>query len=90
VFQGASRTTDDGERERKEGKEGEERAGGGKRGAGGRALPPGPNPSVANRVRNEVDAAPSNPATRGVQQSGQEAFWMLRNKTRMKALTSGL
>lgn len=73
VLQGASRTAEDGDRERREGKEGEERAGGGQRGAGGRALPPGPNPSAANRVRNEADAAPSNPATRGVQQSGEEA-----------------
>lgn len=72
MSQGASRTTEDGERERREGKEGEERAGGGQRGAGGRALPPGPNPSAANRARNEADAAPSNPATRGVQQSGQD------------------
>ncbi|KAG8008614.1 Casein kinase I isoform epsilon [Nibea albiflora] len=70
---GASRTAEDGERERREGKEGEERAGGGQRGAGGRALPPGPNPSAANRVRNEADAAPSNPATRGVQQSGNRS-----------------
>ncbi len=72
VFQGASRTAEDGERERREGKEGEERAGGGQRGAGGRALPPGPNPSAANRVRNEADAAPSNAATRGVQPSGRD------------------
>lgn len=70
MSQGAGRTTDDGERERREGKDGEERPGGGQRGAGGRALPPGPNPSAANRVRNEADAAPPNPATRGVQQSG--------------------
>ncbi|TNN04117.1 hypothetical protein fugu_001146 [Takifugu bimaculatus] len=47
-----------------------ERAGGGQRGAGGRALPPAPNPSGANRAKNEADAAPSNPATRGAQQSG--------------------
>ena len=73
MFQGASRTTDDGERERREGKDGEERGGGGQRGAGGRGLPSGPNPSAANRVRNEADAAPSNPAPRGVQQSGQAA-----------------
>uniref|UniRef100_A0A8C5GEZ7 non-specific serine/threonine protein kinase n=1 Tax=Gouania willdenowi TaxID=441366 RepID=A0A8C5GEZ7_GOUWI len=66
---GASRATEDGERERREGKEGEERAGGGQRGAGGRALPSGPNLSAANRVRNEGDAAPTNPATRGAQQS---------------------
>ncbi|KAM7371097.1 hypothetical protein PAMP_010592 [Pampus punctatissimus] len=70
---GASRTAEDGERERRDGKEGEERAGGGQRGAGGRALPPGPNPSAANRVRNEADAAPSNPATRAVQQSGNRS-----------------
>uniref|UniRef100_A0A8D3CM75 non-specific serine/threonine protein kinase n=1 Tax=Scophthalmus maximus TaxID=52904 RepID=A0A8D3CM75_SCOMX len=36
---GAGRTAEEGERERREGKEGEERAGGGQRGAGGRALP---------------------------------------------------
>lgn len=85
MLQGPSRTTEDGDRERREGKEGEERAGGGQRGAGGRALPPGPNPSAANRARNEADAAPSNPATRGVQQSGQGdacAFgWMFRGNS---------
>lgn len=71
MLQGASRTTEDGERERREGKGGgEERAGGGQRGAGGRALPPALNPSGANRAKNEADAAPSNPATRGAQQSG--------------------
>uniref|UniRef100_A0A674N1D0 non-specific serine/threonine protein kinase n=1 Tax=Takifugu rubripes TaxID=31033 RepID=A0A674N1D0_TAKRU len=70
---GASRTTEDGERERREGKGGEERAGGGQRGAGGRALPPAPNPSGANRAKNEADAAPSNPATRGAQQSGNRS-----------------
>uniref|UniRef100_A0A8C9XD40 non-specific serine/threonine protein kinase n=1 Tax=Sander lucioperca TaxID=283035 RepID=A0A8C9XD40_SANLU len=67
------RTAEDGDRERREGKEPEERTGGGQRGAGGRALPPGPNPSAANRVRNEADAAPSNPAARGVQQSGNRS-----------------
>lgn len=72
LTQGASRTTEDCDRERREGKDGEERGGGGQRGAGGRGLPPGPNPSAANRVRNEADAAaPSNPATRGGQQAGQ-------------------
>lgn len=70
VWQGASRATEDGERERREGKGGEERAGGGQRGAGGRDLTPAPNPSGANRAKNEVDAAPSNPALRGAQQSG--------------------
>lgn len=70
VLQGASRSSEEGDRERREGKVGEERTGGGQRGAGGRALPPAPNPSGANRAKNEVEAAPSNPATRGVQQSG--------------------
>lgn len=73
VLQGASRAAEDGERERNEGKGGEERAGGGQRGAGGRALPPAPNPSGANRAKNEADAAPPNPALRGAQQSG--AVW---------------
>uniref|UniRef100_A0A3Q2PQ62 non-specific serine/threonine protein kinase n=1 Tax=Fundulus heteroclitus TaxID=8078 RepID=A0A3Q2PQ62_FUNHE len=41
---GSSRTAEDGERERREGKEGEDRAAVGQRGAGGRPLPPGPNP----------------------------------------------
>uniref|UniRef100_A0A8C6SLP6 non-specific serine/threonine protein kinase n=1 Tax=Neogobius melanostomus TaxID=47308 RepID=A0A8C6SLP6_9GOBI len=68
---GAGRTTEDGERERRDGKDGEERAGGGQRGGGGRAMAPGPNPSGANRARNEGDAAPANPASRGIQQSGQ-------------------
>ncbi|MEQ2199865.1 Casein kinase I isoform epsilon, partial [Xenoophorus captivus] len=61
---GSSRTAEDGERERREGKEGEERTGAGQRGAGGRALPPGPNPCVANRVRNEPETTPSNQASR--------------------------
>lgn len=82
MFQGASRTAEDGERERREGKEAEERAGGGQRGAGGRALPPGPNPSAANRARNEADAAPPNPATRGVQQSGQDVVLSVRGSRR--------
>ncbi|KAF6733740.1 Casein kinase I isoform epsilon [Oryzias melastigma] len=66
---GASRTSEEGEKDRKEGKDGEERAGGGQR--GGRAPPPGPNPNAANRVRNEADAAPS--STRGIQQSGNRS-----------------
>ncbi|KAM4525974.1 casein kinase I [Fundulus diaphanus] len=70
---GSSRTAEDGERERREGKEGEDRAGVAQRGAGGRALPPGPNPCAANRVRNEPDAAPSNQASRGVQPSGNRS-----------------
>ncbi|KAI4790428.1 hypothetical protein KUCAC02_034639 [Chaenocephalus aceratus] len=79
---GASRTKEEGARERREGKEGnegkagkegEERAGGGQRAAGGRALPPGPSPAAANRVRNEADAAPSTPAPRGVQPSGNRS-----------------
>ncbi|PWA21926.1 hypothetical protein CCH79_00015666 [Gambusia affinis] len=73
---GSSRTAEDGERERREGKEGEERAGAGQRGAGGRALPPGPNPGAANRVRNEPETTPSNQASRGAQLSGPEAFWV--------------
>lgn len=70
MSQGASRTTEEGKK--KEGKDREERAGGGQRGAGGQALPPGPNPPAANGKRNEADAAPSNLATRGVQQSGED------------------
>ncbi|KAM4715584.1 casein kinase I isoform 2-T3 [Anableps anableps] len=70
---GSSRTAEDGERERREGKEGEERAGPGQRGAGGRALPPGPNPCAANRVRNEPETAPSNQASRGAQPSGNRS-----------------
>ncbi|XP_054604992.1 casein kinase I isoform X1 [Nothobranchius furzeri] len=70
---GASRTGEDAERDRREGKEGEERAGPGQRGAGGRALPPGPNASAVNRVRNEPDTGPSNPAARGAQPSGNRS-----------------
>uniref|UniRef100_A0A1A8HMN9 non-specific serine/threonine protein kinase n=1 Tax=Nothobranchius korthausae TaxID=1143690 RepID=A0A1A8HMN9_9TELE len=66
-------TGEDAERDRREGKEGEERAGPGQRGAGGRALPPGPNASVVNRVRNEPDTGPSNPAARGAQPSGNRS-----------------
>ncbi|MEQ2245642.1 hypothetical protein ILYODFUR_030058 [Ilyodon furcidens] len=73
VIQGSSRTAEDGERERREGKEGEERTGAGQRGAGGRALPPGPNPCVANRVRNEPETTPSNQASRGAQPSGNRS-----------------
>lgn len=69
--QGASRTAEDGERERREGKEGDERIGRGPRGGAAQALPPGPNPPAAVRVRNGPDAAASNPASRGVQQSGK-------------------
>ena len=92
MFQGASRTKEEGARERREGKEGnegkagkegEERAGGGQRAAGGRALPPGPSPAAANRVRNEADAAPSTPAPRGVQPSGQEGGLLVMLRSRM-------
>nr|XP_057917981.1 casein kinase I isoform X1 [Doryrhamphus excisus]XP_057917983.1 casein kinase I isoform X1 [Doryrhamphus excisus] len=70
---GASRTTEDGDKDRKEEKEDEERAGEGQRGAGGRALPSGPKPSAANRVKNEADVVPSKAFTRGVQPSGNRS-----------------
>ncbi|KAG5853952.1 hypothetical protein ANANG_G00032280 [Anguilla anguilla] len=67
---GASRTAEDGERERRGGgEERDERIVGGPRGSAARALPPGPNPPAPNRVRNGPEAAISTPASR-VQQSG--------------------
>ncbi|KAM3597695.1 uncharacterized protein V6R79_008135 [Siganus canaliculatus] len=65
---GASRTAEDGDRERRTGDERDERIGGAPRGSASR-LPPGPNPGAANRVRNGPEQALSNPASR-VQQSG--------------------
>ncbi|XP_061611081.1 casein kinase I isoform X3 [Phyllopteryx taeniolatus] len=70
---GASRTAEDGDIERKEEKDEEERAGEGQRVAGGRALPSGPKPSAANRVKNEADVIQSKAVTRGVQQSGNRS-----------------
>ncbi|KAE8282918.1 Transmembrane protein 184B [Larimichthys crocea] len=66
---GASRTAEDGDRERRTGDERDDRIGGGPRGSASRGLPPGPNPAAANRVRNGPEQAISNPASR-VQQSG--------------------
>ncbi|XP_028267767.1 casein kinase I [Parambassis ranga] len=66
---GASRTAEDGERERRTGDERDERIGGAPRGSGSRGLPPGANPAAPNRVRNGPEQAISNPASR-VQQSG--------------------
>ncbi|TKS91542.1 Casein kinase I isoform epsilon [Collichthys lucidus] len=69
IYQGASRTAEDGDRERRTGDERDDRIGGGPRGSASRGLPPGPNPAAANRVRNGPEQAISNPASR-VQQSG--------------------
>ncbi|XP_074552698.1 casein kinase I isoform X1 [Halichoeres trimaculatus] len=66
---GASRTAEDGDRERRTGDDKDERIGGAPRGSASRGLPPGPNPGAANRVRNGPEQAISNPASR-VQQSG--------------------
>jgi casein kinase 1 epsilon len=66
---GASRTAEDGDRERRTGDERDERIAGVPRGSAARGLPPGPNPPAANRVRNGPEQAISNPASR-VQQSG--------------------
>ena len=67
LLQGASRTSEDGERERREA---DERIGGGPRAP--RALPPGGNPpGGVDRIRNGPNAAASNPASRGVPQSGE-------------------
>lgn len=70
IYQGASRTAEDGDRERRTGDERDERIGGAPRGSASRGLPPGPNPGAANRVRNGPEQAISNPASR-VQQSGE-------------------
>ncbi|CAB1313086.1 unnamed protein product [Coregonus sp. 'balchen'] len=62
-------TAEDGERERREGKEGDERIGGGPR-----ALPPGGNPlGGVDRIRNGPNAAASKPASRGVPQSANRS-----------------
>uniref|UniRef100_A0AAX7V2Y7 non-specific serine/threonine protein kinase n=1 Tax=Astatotilapia calliptera TaxID=8154 RepID=A0AAX7V2Y7_ASTCA len=66
---GASRTAEDGDRERRTADERDERIGGVPRGSASRGLPPGPNPGAPNRVRNGPEQAISNPASR-VQQSG--------------------
>ncbi|XP_074552699.1 casein kinase I isoform X2 [Halichoeres trimaculatus] len=68
---GASRTAEDGDRERRTGDDKDERIGGAPRGSASRGLPPGPNPGAANRVRNGPEQAISNPASR-VQQSERE------------------
>uniref|UniRef100_A0AAV2KL58 non-specific serine/threonine protein kinase n=1 Tax=Knipowitschia caucasica TaxID=637954 RepID=A0AAV2KL58_KNICA len=68
---GASRTAEDGERDRRTGEERDERIGGAPRGSAARGIPPGPNPGAANRVRNGQEQAMSNPASR-VQQSERE------------------
>lgn len=70
ICQGASRTSEDGERERRTGDERDERIGGAPRGSASRGLPPGPTSGAANRVRNGPEQAMSNPASR-VQQSGE-------------------
>ncbi|CAB1338256.1 unnamed protein product, partial [Coregonus sp. 'balchen'] len=79
---GASRTAEDGERERerererREGKEGDERIGGGPRAP--RALPLGGNPlGGVDRIRNGPNAAASNPASRGVPQSERKVAMRL-------------
>ncbi|XP_061604614.1 casein kinase I isoform X2 [Phyllopteryx taeniolatus] len=64
---GATRTTEDGDRERRTGDERDDRVP--LRGSAARGLPPGPNSGPANRVRNGPEQAISNPASR-VQQSG--------------------
>ncbi|XP_034566943.1 casein kinase I isoform X2 [Notolabrus celidotus] len=66
---GASRTAEDGDRERRAGDDKDERIGGAPRGSASRGLAPGPTPGAANRVRNGPEQAISNPASR-VQQSG--------------------
>lgn len=70
LCQGASRTSEDGDRERRAGDERDERIGGAPRGSASRGLPPGPTSGAANRVRNGPEQAISNPASR-VQQSGE-------------------
>ncbi|XP_076021149.1 casein kinase I isoform X1 [Genypterus blacodes] len=66
---GASRTAEDGDRERRTADERDERLGGAPRVSGARGLHPGPAPGAANRARNGPDQAISNPASR-VQPSG--------------------
>ncbi|XP_019719656.1 casein kinase I [Hippocampus comes] len=70
---GAGRTAEDGDKERKEEKDEEDRAGEAQRLGGGQALPSGPKPSAANRVKNEPDVIQSKAVTRGVQQSGNRS-----------------
>lgn len=79
-YQGASRTAEDGDRERRTGEERDERIGGAPRGSASRGLPPGPNPGAANRVRNGPEQAISNPASR-VQQSGECTVKLLKSQT---------
>ncbi|XP_014838579.1 PREDICTED: casein kinase I isoform epsilon [Poecilia mexicana] len=66
---GASRSTEDGDRDRRAGDERDDRIGGAPRGSASRGLPSGPAPGAPNRVRNGPEQAISNPASR-VQQSG--------------------
>lgn len=80
ICQGASRTAEDGDRERRTGDERDERIGGVPRGSASRGLPPGPNPGAANRVRNGPEQAISNPASR-VQQSGESTAKLLKSQT---------
>lgn len=80
ICQGASRTAEDGDRERRTGDERDERIGGAPRGSASRGLPPGPNPGAANRVRNGPEQAISNPASR-VQQSGESTAKLLKSQT---------
>lgn len=75
-YQGASRTAEDGDRERRAGDDRDERIGGAPRGSATRGIPPGPNPGPANRVRNGPEQAISNPASR-VQQSGKSYVKLL-------------
>lgn len=81
IPQGASRTAEDGERERKAGDERDERIGGAPpRVSASRGLPPGPIPAAANRVRNGPEQAISNPASR-VQQSGERSADLPKSET---------
>ncbi|XP_077590454.1 casein kinase I-like isoform X1 [Stigmatopora nigra] len=66
---GATRTTEDGDRERRTGDDRDDRIGVAPRASGLRGLAPGPNPGPANRARNGAEQAVSNPASR-IQQSG--------------------
>lgn len=80
IYQGASRSTEDGERERRTGDDRDERIGGAPRGSASRGLPPGPTSGAANRVRNGPEQAISNPASR-VQQSGERISKLLKFQT---------
>lgn len=80
IYQGASRTAEDGDRERRTGDERDERIGGAPRGSASRGLPPGPNPGAPNRVRNGPEQGISNPASR-VQQSGEFSLKLLKSQT---------